>query len=165
MASTVKKIVITALASGGVVAGVATASAAPLHGSPSPVAATSAEAARLHNVVVGLTAREQALEAALLARHHDLPTTTVAPAGAAVAVSTAVAPAPAPVPTVAPIAPTVVTTTPATGPADDRSGVTSESEPTTEPDEESTTTTGPGSTTTSTSTTRPDDGGAKGAHD
>lgn len=142
MASTTRKIVITALATGGIVAGVATASAAPLRSS-SPVAATSAEAEALHGQVVSLTGREQALraslEAELQARQRETPATAPAPesgSGAVVAVQPTTVPA-QPVTTTAP-APT--TTAPAA--TEDHSRDTVVGSPTTtEPESEHPTTT------------------------
>ena len=159
MPNTAKKIVIAALATGGIVAGVATASAAPLS-TGSPVAATSAEAARLHAQVEGLTAKEQALQAALRARHHARPTTTVAPAGAAVTAAATTGHWSEPVGAGRPV-PTAAPTTVQPGTGDDHGGPTT-TEPT-EPESEPTTTTTVPPTTTTT-TTWVEDGG-KGGHD
>ena len=81
MAHTVKKIVITALATGGIVAGVATASAAPLRTGTS-MSALSAEEQQLHGVVTGLTAKELALQASLATRHHGRADPVATPTGA-----------------------------------------------------------------------------------
>ena len=95
MAHTVKKIVITALATGGIVAGVATASAAPLRTGTS-MSALSAEEQQLHGVVTGLTAKELALQASLAARHHrpaaPVSTPTGAEASSLIRASSTVAP-------------------------------------------------------------------------
>jgi len=150
MPNTAKKIVIAALATGGIVAGVATASAAPLR-TASPVAATSAEAAKLHAEVEALTGKEQALQTTLRARHLARPSTTGAPAGSAVtpaATTTGYGSEPAvPAPTTVPEpitgSPTVVPPTT----VDDHHG-----SPTTEPTEPES---GPTTTTVSSATTKP----------
>ncbi len=160
MPRTAKKIVITALATGGIVAGVATASAAPLRTS-SPVAATSAEEARLHTLVVGLTDKEQALQATLRAKHHAPPTTVVAPGATAVQGEGASQVATG-------SSSWESTTAPSTAPAGSGGDHTVLTEPTTEPEPTTTTTTtGPTTTTTgpTTTTTYPDDNGGHGTND
>jgi hypothetical protein len=169
MASTTKKIVITALATGGIVAGVATASAAPLR-SASPAATTSAEAQELHQQVAGLTSREQALrerlQATLQARHHDTPAAETAPEPGArtpVVVGPATAPAP-PTTTAAPVSTALPSAT-----AGDRSRDTATEPPTSVPESEHPTTT---STSADPETATPSTGGGTskgdgegGAHD
>ncbi len=169
MASTTKKIVITALATGGIVAGVATASAAPLR-SASPVAATSAEAQELHEQVASLTGREQALrarlQATLQARRHDVPAATTAPESGArtsVAVGPTTVPAP-PTSTTAPVPTTLPSVT-----VGDRSRDTEAEAPTSVPESEHPTTT---STPADPETATPSTGGGAsqgdgegGAHD
>jgi len=154
MPSAVKKVVITALATGGIVAGVATASASPLRTS-SPVAATSTEEARLHAQVVALTGKEQALQARLRARPHVRPVTTVATPAATV-VTTA--------PPGTGDGPGESTTTMPPVPGGDPSAA-STTEPSTEPESTpSTSTSLPSESTTSpTATTGTDDDG--GGHD
>ncbi|HVC67978.1 MAG TPA: hypothetical protein VND44_10310 [Acidimicrobiales bacterium] len=169
MASTTKKIVITALATGGIVAGVATASAAPLR-SVSPAAATSAEAQALHQQVASLTGREQALRARLQAtvqaRHHDTPAAAMAPESGA-RTSVAVGPTTAPAPPTTTTAP-VPTTMPSFA-AGDRSRDTGAEAPTSVSESEHPTTT---STSADPETATPSTGGGAtqgdgegGAHD
>jgi hypothetical protein len=167
MSNTARKIVITALATGGIVAGVATASASPLR-TGSPVAATSAEEARLHAEVLGLSDKEQALQTALRARHHATPPTTAAPTASAVSSAGATGGSGqggVVEPTAAGGGHDAAAGTPpvtsGTEPSE-ATGVTEPTEPTeaTEP-ESSTTTTVPSTTTT----TRVDDEGRHGADD
>jgi len=168
MASTTKKIVITALATGGIVAGVATASASPLR-SASPVAATSAEAQALHQQVTSLTGREQALrarlQATLQARQHDTPAAAEAPeSGARTSEAAGPTTVPAPLATAAPVPTTVPPVT-----AGDRSRDTEAEPPTSVPESEHPTATStpadPGTDTPSAGggATRAD--GEGGAHD
>ena len=169
MASTTKKIVITALATGGIVAGVATASAAPLR-SASPVAATSAEAQALHQQVASLTGREEALrarlQATLQARHHDTPEAATTPESGArtsVAVGPTTVPAP-PTTTAAPVPTTLPSVT-----AGDRSRDTEAEAPAAVPESEHPTTTStpadPGTATPSAGGGANRGDGEGGAHD
>jgi len=162
MAGTTRKIVISALATGGIVAGVATASAAPLR-SAAPQTASSAEAQALHRQVVGLTGREEALrarlQATLQARQHDAPAATTTPQPGA-RTAEAVEPATAPSPPTTATAPVPATAPPVT--VADRSRDTEAEAPAGVPGSEYPTTT---STPADPATATPPAGGAAGRHD
>jgi hypothetical protein len=95
MAHAARKIVIAALATGGIVAGVATASATPLRTSTS-VSTLTSEEQRLHAVVAGLDVKEQALEASLRARRPAVTAPVTVPTAPGPDLTQATTSAPAP---------------------------------------------------------------------
>ncbi len=177
MPSAVTRTVVAAAVAGGVLAGVATASAAPLQ-KGSSVSVPASEEQQLRSTIAGLQSEEHVLQSRLHAAHRARGTapaatgaTATEPVGAVVTGEPAEPPAPhgpsTTEPTTEPTtAPTGVVTEPTTEPTTDTDG-----EPTTEPTEPSTTVPPTTTTTTTTvaptttTTTRPRHGGDGGGSD